>query len=344
MVQSFSTLSEFYTHGFDTVIDVRSPSEFGEDHVPGAINLPVLDDAERAEVGTIYVQDSPFKARKIGAALVAKNSSIHLRGPLCDHPGEWKPLVYCWRGGQRSGSFTSILNQIGWRAEVVEGGYRAYRRLVVKALYEDEFRAPVYLIDGNTGTAKTDILHAFGRLGGQIIDLEGLAHHRGSLFGGFGDEQPSQKAFEGALAKAVHGLDASRPVLIEAESSKIGERMVPPSIWAAMKDAPRVRISAPLEARAAYLTRAYCDLTTDPGRLSAVIDQLRPFYSAAQIDGWQAMAQEGNFTRLAGGLMEEHYDPRYRKTDASSVLSLDLRDLNGGDIEAAAKEILSFLS
>jgi len=138
MARSFSSLSEFFTHDFDTVIDVRSPSEFNEDHVPGAINLPVLDDEERAEVGTIYVQDSPFKARKIGAALVAKNASTHLQGPLREHLGDWKPLVYCWRGGQRSGSFTSILSQIGWRAEVVDGGYRAYRRLVVKALYEDE--------------------------------------------------------------------------------------------------------------------------------------------------------------------------------------------------------------
>jgi len=186
MARSFSSLSEFFTHDFDTVIDVRSPSEFNEDHVPGAINLPVLDDEERAEVGTIYVQDSPFKARKIGAALVAKNASTHLQGPLREHLGDWKPLVYCWRGGQRSGSFTSILSQIGWRAEVVDGGYRAYRRLVVKALYEDEFRAPVYLLNGYTGTAKTEILHAFARLGGQIIDLEGLAHHRGSLFGGCG--------------------------------------------------------------------------------------------------------------------------------------------------------------
>lgn len=344
MARSFSSLSEFFTHDFDTVIDVRSPSEFNEDHVPGAINLPVLDDEERAEVGTIYVQDSPFKARKIGAALVAKNASTHLQGPLREHLGDWKPLVYCWRGGQRSGSFTSILSQIGWRAEVVDGGYRAYRRLVVKALYEDEFRAPVYLLNGYTGTAKTEILHAFARLGGQIIDLEGLAHHRGSLFGGFVDEQPSQKAFEGALAHAIVKLDPSRPVLIEAESSKIGERLVPPSVWAAMKDAPRLQVSATLDARAAYLTRAYSDLIEDTERLSGVIDQLRPFYSAKKIANWLAMAEEGAFARLAGVLMEEHYDPRYRRTDANHDFSIELEELNGGDIERAAQEIFRKLS
>jgi len=205
-------------------------SEFAQDHIPGAINLAVLNDQERAEVGTIYVQDSPFKARKLGAALVAQNAAVHLKGPLAEMDGGWMPLVYCWRGGQRSGSFASILSQIGWRADVVEGGYRAYRRLVVRALYEDPFIPSVYLIDGNTGTAKTDILKQFEALGGQVIDLEGLAHHRGSLFGGFDDDQPSQKSFEGAedparLGQVIDKLKsfyAADRILAWKEMSKSG--------------------------------------------------------------------------------------------------------------------------
>ena len=143
----------------------------------------VLDDAERAEVGTIYKQVSPFTARKVGAALVAANAARHLQGPLADKPGGWRPLVYCWRGGQRSGSFASILAQIGWRVETIAGGYKAWRGLVVEALYDQPFPCPVVVLDGNTGSAKTEILNMLPGLGVQVLDLEGLARHRGSLFG-----------------------------------------------------------------------------------------------------------------------------------------------------------------
>jgi len=344
MAHSISTLSEFFTPQCDTIIDVRSPSEFAEDHIPGAVNLPVLDDDERAEVGTIYIQDSPFKARKLGAALVAKNAALHLQGPLAEKDGSWTPLVYCWRGGQRSGSFATILSQVGWRARVIDGGYRAYRRMVVQSLYEDAFDPKVFLIDGNTGTAKTDILQAFAGLGGQIVDLEGLAHHRGSLFGGFVDGQPSQKSFESALAKCLAGLDPRRPVLIEAESSKIGDLLVPPSLWSAMKGAPRIGVSASLEARSKYLAQAYADLTKDADRLSQVIEKLRPYYAAGQIAQWLDLARGGGFEALAASLMEVHYDPRYRKAMADRVSTVDLSELNEAEIARAARHIAGFLN
>ncbi len=203
MAKTFETLQAFCDAGFDTVIDVRAPSEFAEDHIPGAISLPVLSDAERADVGTIYVQDSPFKARKLGAALVARNAADHICGPLADKDGSWRPLVYCWRGGQRSNSFASILSQIGWRTEVVDGGYRTYRRLVVDLMHKSTLPHALILLDGNTGTAKTDLLLRLGQLGVQIIDLEGLAAHRGSLFGAVAGGQPSQKMFESRLAAAI---------------------------------------------------------------------------------------------------------------------------------------------
>lgn len=326
---------------FDTIIDVRAPAEYAEDHMPGAISLPVLDDAERARVGTIYKQVSPFDARKIGAALVAKNAAIHLQGPLADKPGGWRPLVYCWRGGQRSGSFAVILQQIGWRVETVQGGYKSWRHLVVDALYDAPFPCPVVVLDGNTGSAKTDVLKLLPERGVQVLDLEGLANHRGSLFGGMGD-QPSQKAFEGQLALALARLDPSRPVVVEAESAKVGECRLPPKLWRAMVDAPRIAIAAPLAARAEYLTRAYADLVADRERLDAIVASLRPLHAADVIAGWRAMVAAGAFTALADSLMERHYDPRYgkhRARMAGEVTEIEASALAETDLAALADRV-----
>ena len=251
----------------DTLIDARSPAEFAEDHLPGAINPPSLDDDERARVGTTYVQEDRFKARRIGASLVARNVAAHLEGPLAHHGGGWQPLVYCWRGGQRSGSFASILEQIGWRVRLLDGGYRAYRRLVVAMLYEEALPLRPVLLDGNTGTAKTRLLHLLEAAGVQVIDLEGLANHRGSALGAMEGGQPPQKLFEGRLAQKLATLDPARPVVIEAESHKVGTRIVPPSLWGAMKTAAVVRVTAPVEARARYLAEAYGDMTDQPEAL-----------------------------------------------------------------------------
>ena len=313
MAITLTSLSDLAGHGFDDIIDVRAPAEWAEDHLPGAVNLPVLDDAERAEVGTIYKQVSPFTARKVGAALVAANAARHLQGALADKPGGWRPLVYCWRGGQRSGSFATILAQIGWRVETIAGGYKAWRALVVDALYDQPFPCRVVVLDGNTGSAKTDILNMLPGLGVQVLDLEGLARHRGSLFGGLPGGQPSQRGFESALAMQMAALDPARLVVVEAESSKVGNCRLPPGLWKAMVAAPRVSIVAPLTARAAYLARAYGDLSGDAVRLAGLIDLLRGAHSGEVIEGWHGLAVAGKFEALAAGLMEAHYDPRYAK-------------------------------
>ena len=309
---TLTTLQDVTTLGFDSLVDVRAPAEYAEDHLPGAVNLPVLSDAERAQIGTIYKQVNPFAARKLGAALVAQNAATHLLGPLNDKPGGWRPLVYCWRGGQRSGSFASILSQIGWRVDTIAGGYKAWRALVVKAIYDTPFPCPVVILDGNTGSAKTEILNLLPARGVQVIDLEGIAGHRGSLFGSLGP-QPSQKMFEGRLALAIATLDPTRPVVIEAESSKVGQRSLPPEIWKAMTAAPRIAINAPVAARADYLVTAYADLVQDGARLAQVIGKLALAHSKEIIADWQAMAVAGDFTALAGGLIATHYDPRYEK-------------------------------
>ena len=347
MAVTLTSLTDIFDLGFDDIIDVRAPAEYADDHIPGAISLPVLDDAERAEVGTIYKQVSPFKARKVGAALVARNAAVHLQGALAEKPGAWKPLVYCWRGGQRSGSFASILGQIGWRVDTIAGGYKAWRALVVQALYDRPVASPVVVLDGNTGSAKTDVLKLLPGFGVQVIDLEGLARHRGSLFGHMPGGQPSQKAFEVALALELARLDPGRPVVVEAESSKVGNCRVPPQLWKAMVAAPRLAIAAPRAARADYLTRAYGDMVEDAGRLAGVIGLLRMSHSHDRVDAWLRLAEEGRFVDLAYGLMEAHYDPRYEKHRERMAVPLvvipaarlDEADL-AGLAEAVSAEVL----
>jgi len=341
---TLTALSDIAELPFDTLIDVRSPAEFAEDHIPGAINLPVLSNEERARVGTIYVQDAPFRARKVGAALVSRNAAAHLEGPLADKPGGWRPLVYCWRGGQRSGAFASILREIGWRADTIKGGYKGYRALVVKTLYETELRARVVTIDGGTGTAKTRLLHELARQGEQVIDLEELAAHRGSVFGPMAEEQPSQKAFESAIAQGVSRIEPDRPLFIEAESSKIGQLLVPPTLWKAMTAAPRIEIDAPIEARARHLVADYDDMVSDPAKLDGVLDKLIRFHGHAQVDTWRALADAGDYLQLCRELIEAHYDPRYARisrSDAPLLRRFALPDLSDAVLADTATQIRS---
>ncbi len=332
----------------DTIIDARSPAEFAEDHLPGAINLPSLSDDERAEVGTIYVQDDRFKARKIGAAYVASNVAGYLRGALADKPGDWRPLVYCWRGGQRSGAFATILQQIGWRVRVLDGGYRAYRRLVASMLYDQPLTLKPVLLDGNTGTAKTRLLALLAERGWQVVDLEGLANHRGSALGGMPGGQPTQKLFEGRLAHALAGLDPQRPVVIEAESNKVGHRIVPPSLWQAMRAAPSVEISAPSAARAAFLASAYADISATPDQLCHQLDLLRPIRGHALVEAWQTLAAQGAFTDLAHALITQHYDPAYAKArqrnDVSTAQRIAVDDLDDAGLIRALPQIETALT
>ncbi|OUD09800.1 tRNA 2-selenouridine(34) synthase MnmH [Marivivens niveibacter] len=343
----FTSLSDLMSHGFDTVIDVRSPAEYAEDHVPDAISLPAMSNEERAKVGTIYKQVSPFDARKIGAAIVSRNVAHHLETALADKDGGWKPLVYCWRGGQRSGSVAIILKQIGWRADTIAGGYRTYRRFVFQDLHEKPLPHRVVLLDGNTGTAKTDILKRLPAHGIQILDLEGAAQHRGSMLGGMVGGQPDQKAFESTIACALARMDPTRPVVIEAESSKIGKINIPPSLWSAMCAAPRIDIGAPLDERARYLAGAYHDLSNDADRLMARLQPLRQHRSHATVDKWEQLFADGDMHGFAAALMQDHYDPSYAKSRAvhtPTVLhTIEPSDLTETGQAAAATQLADII-
>jgi tRNA 2-selenouridine synthase len=213
---------------FDTIIDVRSPAEFAEDHIPGAINCPVLDDEERIRVGTLYKQVSPFEAKKVGAALVSRNIARHIETHFLSKPRGWKPLIYCWRGGQRSGAMTVVLGQIGWPARRLDGGYKAFRQRVLEELDTLPPALRFNILCGPTGSAKTALLDALAAAGAQVLDLEGLACHRGSVLGGAPNtSQPGQKAFETQLWSALRGFDPARPVWAESETGASGACMCP---------------------------------------------------------------------------------------------------------------------
>jgi tRNA 2-selenouridine synthase len=344
IVQILETADRESLARYDAVIDVRSPAEFAEDHAPGAINLPVLSDQERAEVGTIYVQQSRFTARRIGAAYIARNVSRHLETALADKPGSFQPLIYCWRGGQRSNAMATILSQVGWRTAVLSGGYRTWRRHVTARLYDHRLALKLVLLDGCTGTGKTEVLQRLADRGVQVIDLEGLAVHRGSLFGALhGQPQPSQKMFESQLLGVLDGLDPARPVVAEAESSKIGERMTPPALWEAMATAPRIELSAPAPLRAGYLVRAYRDIAEDRPALDEALRRLPTPPGRKRLAAWSELADAGDFEALALALMELHYDPAYRRASRKAarpgIAVLELAGLEAADLDAAADEI-----
>ena len=333
---------------FDAVIDVRSPSEFAEDHAPGAISLPVLSNEERATVGTIYVQESRFRARRIGAAIIARNVATHLETALADKGGDFRPLVYCWRGGQRSRAMATILSEVGWRTAVLAGGYKTYRRRVKSRLYDQEWPLRLVLLDGRTGSGKTEILGRLAARGVQALDLEAIAEHRGSLLGGLpGREQPSQKMFESRLLAALEALDPARPVVVEAESSKVGDRMVPPALWTLMAVAPRVTLAAPLEARAAYLADRYADVVADRAMFDAAMARLPVWPGRKALTHWRELADAGDFTTLAAELMEGHYDPAYdrsaKKDARPQRATVALAGLDAVAQEKAADEIAALI-
>jgi tRNA 2-selenouridine synthase len=332
---------------FDAIIDVRSPAEFAIDHVPGAESMPVLSNEERAVVGTIYVQESRFKARRLGAALVARNVARHLETVLTDRPGSFRPLVYCWRGGQRSNAMATILAQVGWRTAVLAGGYRTYRREVTARLYDAEPELRLVLLDGATGTGKTEVLRRLAARGVQVLDLEDLTQHRGSLFGALpGRPQPSQKMFESRLLGVLEQLDPSRPILVEAESSKIGERVVPPTLWKAMLAASRIELVAPIEARASYLAAEYRHLEDDRALLEEVFERL-PLRGRVLKD-WRRLADDGDFETIAGELMLVHYDPAYRRSARAEgrprLAEIVLGSIGPTDLDLAADQVAGILA
>lgn len=300
---------------FDARIDVRSPAEYAEDHLPGAISCPVLDDDERATVGTLYKQVSAFEAKRLGASLVAANIARHVRTAFADKPEGWKPLVYCWRGGKRSGAMAHVLREIGWDAHTLQGGYKSYRRHVVEQLGELPPRFQFRVVHGSTGSGKSRLLRALRLAGAQTLDLEELAAHRGSVLGNLPERpQPTQKMFETRLLEALRHLDPAKIVYVEGESRKIGQLQVPGALIEAMRASECVVLEAGIQTRVALLMQEYAHFFSDPAALAARLDCLAELHGRERIEEWKTLAGRGEWQALVARLLEEHYDPAYRRS------------------------------
>lgn len=335
-------------HKFDVLIDARSPAEYALDHIPGAINCPVLDDEERRIVGTIYKQQGAFEARRIGAGMVAANLARHLQETFHDKPHHWKPLIYCWRGGMRSGSMVTWLRLVGWDAQQLTGGYKRWRQHVIATLDELCPQLQFQVISGATGSAKTRLLHVLADQGAQVLDLEGLAQHKGSLLGAVpGQAQPSQKAFETQMAALIETFDLSQPVFVEAESRKIGRIALPTSLIDRMRSSPCIEIAADPEARLDFLLRDYAYLGQDGEALAGLLEHLRTLHSHETINRWQAWARQGELRVLFEELMRLHYDPSYAKSQAlhfhqwTQRQSLPTSNLDDEALQVLAQQVLA---
>jgi tRNA 2-selenouridine synthase len=320
--------------GFDDILDARSPSEFAEDHLPGAVSVPVLDDEERALVGTVYKQRSAFEAKRAGAPLAARNIAAHVERLFSQKPREWKPLVYCWRGGGRSGSLVHVLRQVGWDARQLEGGYKAFRRQVVAELEALPGRFDFRVVCGATGSGKSRLLEALAGAGAQVLDLEALAAHRGSVLGELpGAPQPSQKAFETAIWSALCGFEPERAVFVESESKKVGNLRVPEHLIERMRASRCVRLEADVDTRVALLLEDYAHFVGEPGALAAKLDLLRDLHGAERIERWKEHLAAGRWQPLVRDLLESHYDPAYRRSllrnyrEAQGAGGLEVRDI-----------------
>ena len=329
---------------FDEIIDVRSQSEYAEDHIPGAVNCPVLDDAQRVEVGTLYSHSS-FDAKKIGAALVSANIARHLQQRFHDRPRNWRPLVYCWRGGGRSAALAHVMAQVGWRVGRLEGGYRAYRRAVIEDLGVLPARLQWRVVCGMTGTGKSRLLRELAAAGSQVLDLEALALHRGSVLGNLpGEHQPSQKMFDSLVWHELRQFSPQRPVFVEAESKKIGNLRVPQALIDAMWASTCLVLDAPLAARIVLLKQEYAHFLNEPELLAAQLECLVALHGREVVAQWQRAAHERRWDDLVGGLLVQHYDPAYTRStlthypQLADAPRLMLRDVSDAGFARLAAE------
>jgi tRNA 2-selenouridine synthase len=331
---------------FDDLLDTRSPSEFELDHWPRALSTPVLDDAQRVTIGTIHGQRGGFEANRLGAAWVARNVGRHIEEQFQDRPRTWTPLVYCWRGGQRSNAMATVLARVGWSVRVLEGGYRAYRRQVLLDLGRLPEQYRWIVLAGRTGSAKSRILEALSHQGCQVLDLEALARHRGSVLGGLPDApQPTQKWFESMVWREIRGFDPSKPIFVESESKKVGQLHIPDALIQAMRQSHCIHLDVSASVRAQFLIREYAHWTNNRDGLLEQIEHIAPLHPKQRITDWTHLINTGDWRTFVESVLVEHYDPSYdrameRNFEAlSSAFSVHSETLDHDAIERMAQQI-----
>ncbi len=332
---------------YDAILDARSPAEHTLDHLPNARSAPVLDDEQRVRVGTLYKQTGSFEAKRLGAALVSRNIADLLEGALATMPRDWRPLVYCWRGGNRSGSLATVMARIGWRVEVLEGGYRAFRRQVTADLARWPAQRQFFVVAGRTGSGKSLLLEQLAAQGAQVLDLEALARHRGSVLGHLPHEaQPTQKHFDTLIWNFLRRSDPARPILVESESRKVGQCHVPEALIEAIRAARGVKVQAADAVRCELLIRDYRHFVDNPDQLIARLQGLIPHHGHAKVGEWAQLARSGRWPELVQSLLTDHYDPAYEGSMArnfahlASFTPIELAGASEHDLAAAAGRIL----
>lgn len=319
---------------YDLVIDARSQREFSEDHLPGAVNLPVVDNDEYAEVGTTHRTDT-HRAYLIGVSYALKNISHSIDELVARYPKDARMLVYCFRGGKRSKLWFDALSTVGYRVDRLPGGWKAYRAWVRDQLAQLPSRFSYHVLCGPTGCGKTRLLGALAEVGAQVLDLEGLASHRGSLIGEIpGVAQPTQKWFDSLLVDKLRRFQPSQPVWVESESKKIGAIQLPAELLQAMHAGRIFAISSSMSERVKLWREDYGHFERDLAAMMERLRHLRPLIGGEEFALWERLAAEGRAPELFQRLMEAHYDPAYARSigknypafEESSKLKLERLD------------------
>jgi tRNA 2-selenouridine synthase len=333
-------------NAYDLIIDARSPHEYDEDHIPGALNLPVVDDREYAEVGTKH-RDDPQAAYLIGVGYSLQNMAKYL--PIvARHARNGRMLVYCFRGGKRSKLWADNLKTIGYQVDVLRGGWKNYRRWVLASLASLPAQFQFRVLSGATGSGKTRLLHALREVGEQVLDLEEIARHRGSLIGALpGVDQPTQKLFDSQLLQQLRGFSPERPVWVEAESKKIGNVQLPEALHEAMHATTPIEVVAPMAERVRLWREDYAHLATDPSGMVRKLAPLKPLIGGQELALWEELAEQGRVDELFERVMVAHYDPCYERSTRRSYKTagqgrrVELVSLRPESLREAARALAS---